>query len=99
MPGQRRVLVVGGIFAELCVVCVMTYNLLVTFVDAQEYFEYTPGVLWADVKPKHLDALTFICSLGKVDDVPVMRVVQVSRVQVVVMTVVIPQLHLVEKSL
>jgi len=25
----------------------------------QEYFEYTPGVLRAYVKPKHLDALTF----------------------------------------
>ena len=46
---------------------------------------------------RQLDALTFICSLGEVDDVPVMRVVQVSRVQVVMMTVVIPQLHLVEK--
>lgn len=27
--------------------------------DAKEYFEYTPGVLRAYVKPKHLDALTF----------------------------------------
>ena len=26
---------------------------------AQEFFEYTPGVLRAYVKPKHLDALTF----------------------------------------
>ena len=26
---------------------------------SQEYFEYTPGVLRAYVKPKHLDALTF----------------------------------------
>lgn len=25
----------------------------------EEYFEYTPGVLRAYVKPKHLDALTF----------------------------------------
>ena len=25
----------------------------------QEYFEYTPGILRAYVKPKHLDALTF----------------------------------------
>jgi hypothetical protein len=31
----------------------------VTIVDAKEYFEYTPGVLRAYVKPKHLDALTF----------------------------------------
>ena len=26
---------------------------------SQEYFEYTPGVLRAYVKPKHLDALSF----------------------------------------
>jgi hypothetical protein len=31
----------------------------VTIVDAKEFFEYTPGVLRAYVKPKHLDALTF----------------------------------------
>ena len=37
--------------------------------------------------------------VGKVVDVPVLRVVQVSQEQVVMMTVVIPQLHLVEKSL
>ena len=67
MPSQRRVLVVGGSFAELCVVCAMKYNFLVTFVDAQD----------------NLDALTFMCSLGKLDDVPVMQVVQVSQGQVV----------------
>ena len=31
----------------------------VTVVDAKEFFEYTPGVLRAYVKPAHLDALTF----------------------------------------
>ena len=31
----------------------------VTVVDAKEYFEYTPGVLRAFVKPAHLDSLTF----------------------------------------
>jgi hypothetical protein len=31
-------------------------------VDAKEFFEYTPGVLRAYVKPKHLDALTFTLS-------------------------------------
>jgi hypothetical protein len=31
----------------------------VTVVDAKEYFEYTPGVLRAYVKPCHLDSLTF----------------------------------------
>ena len=30
-----------------------------TVVDATEFFEYTPGVLRANVKPAHLDALTF----------------------------------------
>ena len=30
-----------------------------TVVDAKEYFEYTPGVLRAFVKPCHLDSLTF----------------------------------------
>jgi len=37
----------------------MKNKFLVTIVDAKEYFEYTPGVLRAYVKPKHLDALTF----------------------------------------
>merc|ERR1712100_842960 len=31
----------------------------VTVVDAKEYFEYTPGILRAFVKPAHFDALTF----------------------------------------
>ena len=30
----------------------------------QEYFEYTPGVLRAFVKPAHLDSLTFTLQLG-----------------------------------
>jgi len=37
----------------------MKNEFLVTIVDCKEYFEYTPGVLRAYVKPKHLDALTF----------------------------------------
>jgi hypothetical protein len=28
-------------------------------VDAKEFFEYTPGILRAYVKPKHFDALSF----------------------------------------
>uniref|UniRef100_A0A7S4T1Y1 FAD/NAD(P)-binding domain-containing protein n=1 Tax=Alexandrium monilatum TaxID=311494 RepID=A0A7S4T1Y1_9DINO len=32
----------------------------VTVVDAKEYFEYTPGILRAFVKPSHYDALTFL---------------------------------------
>lgn len=30
----------------------------------QEYFEYTPGVLRAFVRPAHLDSLTFTLQLG-----------------------------------
>jgi len=37
----------------------MASHYLVTVVDAKEYFEYTPGVLRAYVKPSHFDALTF----------------------------------------
>merc|ERR1719298_188617 len=58
-PAQRRVLVIGGSFAGLCVARDLKNHFLVTIVDAKEFFEYTPGVLRAYVKPKHLDALTF----------------------------------------
>jgi hypothetical protein len=58
-PSQRRVLVVGGSFAGLCIGRDLKKDFLVTIVDAKEFFEYTPGVLRAYVKPKHLDALTF----------------------------------------
>jgi len=37
----------------------MSTHFLVTIVDAKEFFEYTPGVLRAYVKPKHYDALSF----------------------------------------
>jgi len=60
MPAaQRRVLVVGGSFAGLSCGRDLRDDFLVTIVDAKEFFEYTPGVLRAYVKPKHLDALTF----------------------------------------
>jgi len=58
-PSQRRVLVIGGSFAGLCVARDLREHYLVTIVDAKEFFEYTPGVLRAYVKPAHLDALTF----------------------------------------
>jgi len=58
-PSQRRVLVVGGSFAGLCVARDMSTHFLVTIVDCKEFFEYTPGVLRAYVKPKHYDALSF----------------------------------------
>lgn len=37
----------------------MSTHFLVTIVDAKEFFEYTPGILRAYVKPKHFDALSF----------------------------------------
>jgi len=52
-------LVVGGSFAGLCVARDLKSDFMVTIVDAKEFFEYTPGVLRAYVKPAHLDALTF----------------------------------------
>jgi len=58
-PQQSRVLVVGGSFAGLCVARDLRNHFLVTIVDAKEFFEYTPGILRAYVKPSHLNALTF----------------------------------------
>jgi len=58
-PAQRRVLIIGGSFAGLAMGRDLKSHFLVTIVDAKEFFEYTPGVLRAYVKPKHLDALTF----------------------------------------
>jgi len=56
---NRRILIVGGSFCGLVCARDLTHQFLVTVVDAKEFFEYTPGVLRAYVKPKHLDALTF----------------------------------------
>eukprot|EP00438_Fugacium_kawagutii_P004716 Skav217796 [mRNA] locus=scaffold1782:385299:388559:- [translate_table: standard] len=58
-PSQRRVLVVGGSFSGLAAGRDLHRHFLVTIIDAKEFFEYTPGVLRAFVKPKHLDALSF----------------------------------------
>eukprot|EP00435_Cladocopium_sp_Y103_P071811 s226_g38.t1 len=67
-PSQRRVLIIGGSFSGLAAGRDLGSHYLVTIIDAketrrrkkgEEYFEYTPGVLRAYVKPKHLDALTF----------------------------------------
>jgi len=58
-PPQRRVLIIGGSFAGLCVARDMATHFLVTIVDCKEYFEYTPGILRAYVKPRHFDALSF----------------------------------------
>jgi len=57
--GGKKVLVIGGSFSGLCVARDLKSEFMVTIVDAKEFFEYTPGVLRAYVKPAHLDALTF----------------------------------------
>lgn len=58
-PAQRRVLIIGGSFAGLCVARDMATHFLVTIVDCKEFFEYTPGILRCFVKPKHFDSLSF----------------------------------------
>jgi len=59
MPEKRRVLVIGGGFSGLLVARDFNKRFNVTVVDAKEFFEYTPGILRAFVKPAHLDSLTF----------------------------------------
>mmetsp|Transcript_64820 Transcript_64820/g.173749 ORF Transcript_64820/g.173749 Transcript_64820/m.173749 type:complete len:533 (+) Transcript_64820:59-1657(+) len=59
-PKQKpRVLVIGCQFSGFLVVRDLHKKFDVTVVDPKEYFEYTPGVLRAYVKPSHFDALTF----------------------------------------
>lgn len=60
MPtGKRRVLIIGGQFSGTFVGRELKKRFHVTIVDAKEFFEYTPGILRAYVKPAHFDALTF----------------------------------------
>jgi len=56
---KRRVLVIGGQFTGTFVARDLKKHFHVTVVDAKEFFEYTPGVLRAYVKPAHFDSLTF----------------------------------------
>lgn len=58
-PAKRKVLVIGGQFGGTFVARDLKKHYHVTVVDAKEFFEYTPGVLRAYVKPAHLNALTF----------------------------------------
>jgi len=53
------VLIIGSQFTGTFCARDLKKKFDVTVVDAKEYFEYTPGVLRAYVKPCHLDALTF----------------------------------------
>lgn len=59
MGGNRRVLVVGGGFSGVVVAKDLKWSFDVTIVDAKEFFEYTPGILRAFVKPSHFDTLSF----------------------------------------
>jgi len=56
---KRRALVIGGGFCGLFAAKDLKGRFAVTVVDAKEFFEYTPGILRAYVKPAHFDALTF----------------------------------------
>jgi len=56
---KRRVLIIGAQFTGTFAARELKKNFHVVVVDAKEYFEYTPGVLRAFVKPAHFDALTF----------------------------------------
>jgi len=53
------VLIIGSQFSGTFCARDLKKKFAVTVVDCKEYFEYTPGVLRAYVKPCHLDALTF----------------------------------------
>jgi len=53
------VLIIGSQFTGLFAARELKKKFNVTVVDCKEFFEYTPGVLRAYVKPSHLDALTF----------------------------------------
>jgi len=65
MPSdKRRVLIIGGGFSGLLAARDLAWGFDVTVVDAKEFFEYTPGILRAYVKPAHFEALSF--NLGAV---------------------------------
>eukprot|EP00928_Gymnodinium_smaydae_P053006 TRINITY_DN370_c0_g3_i1.p1 TRINITY_DN370_c0_g3~~TRINITY_DN370_c0_g3_i1.p1 ORF type:complete len:494 (-),score=89.62 TRINITY_DN370_c0_g3_i1:145-1518(-) len=57
---RRDVLVIGSQFTGTFVARELRRRFNVTVVDAKEYFEYTPGILRAYVRPKHFDSLSFM---------------------------------------
>lgn len=60
MRSQKpKVLLIGAQFSGNFCARELRKSCFVTVVDAKEYFEYTPGILRAYVKPCHLAALTF----------------------------------------
>lgn len=64
MSQKRRVLIIGGGFSGLLAARDLSWGFDVTVIDAKEFFEYTPGILRAYVKPSHFEALSF--TLGAV---------------------------------
>ena len=48
-------LVIGGQFSGTFTAKDLTEHFYVAVVDAKEFFEYTPGILRANVKPVHFD--------------------------------------------
>lgn len=56
---RRELLVIGAQFTGTFVARELRRKLNVTVVDAKEYFEYTPGILRAYVRPAHWESLTF----------------------------------------
>jgi len=59
MAPKKKVLIIGGQFAGNFTARDLKKHFHVTVVDAKEFFEYTPGILRAYVKPAHFDALSF----------------------------------------
>eukprot|EP00428_Durinskia_dybowskii_P025811 CAMPEP_0170232054 /NCGR_PEP_ID=MMETSP0116_2-20130129/15766_1 /TAXON_ID=400756 /ORGANISM="Durinskia baltica, Strain CSIRO CS-38" /LENGTH=392 /DNA_ID=CAMNT_0010482835 /DNA_START=77 /DNA_END=1252 /DNA_ORIENTATION=- len=59
MAPKPRALIIGGQFSGTFCARDLKHHFHVTIIDCKEYFEYTPGILRAYVKPCHLDALTF----------------------------------------
>merc|ERR1712176_114203 len=56
---KPKVLIIGGQFAGNFTARDLKKHFDVTIVDAKEFFEYTPGILRAYVKPAHFDSLSF----------------------------------------
>jgi hypothetical protein len=56
---KPKALIIGAQFTGTFCARDMKSKFDVTVVDAKEFFEYTPGVLRAFVKPAHLESLTF----------------------------------------
>jgi len=56
---KPKALIIGAQFTGTFCARDLKKQFDVTIVDAKEFFEYTPGVLRAYVKPAHLESLTF----------------------------------------